>query len=259
MRNPEEHAALELQGVGLCYLRPGRFMFAASRPLRRCREIWALQDVNFRLEKGETLGVIGRNGSGKSTLAMVCAGVLPPDRGAIRRSGTVQLLSLGLGFQNELSGRENVYISGALLGLKRGHIAAHMEEILEFTELGDFLDEPVRIYSGGMRSRLGFAVATMVQPDVLILDEVMATGDEAFRAKAVERMSAMRSRAGSVMVVSHSSSQVRSICDRVLWLEQGRLLRLDETASVLSAYSEFCKNPAQWLQENTPGPPDCNA
>lgn len=241
-------ALLDLREVALCYHRPGRFLFSRRPSLRCGRDIWALQDISFSLQGGETLGVIGRNGSGKSTLAMVCAGVLPPDYGECSANGRVQLLSMGLGFQQELTGRENVFISGALLGLSRRDIAARMEEIREFTELGDFLDEPVRIYSSGMRSRLGFAVSTIVQPDVLILDEVMATGDEAFRKKALARMEAMREGAKSVLLISHSSSQLRHLCGRVLWLEKGRMLMLDNASTVLDAYSEFCKDPGAWLR-----------
>jgi len=247
-------AVLELRDVGLCYRRPGRFLFASAPGLRRGRDIWALRGVGFSLQTGETMGVVGRNGSGKSTLAMVCAGVLPPDRGEVVRRGAVQLLSLGLGFQNELTGRENALLSGALLGVPRRRMIERMPEIEAFAELGDFMDEPVRIYSSGMRSRLGFAVATIVEPDVLVLDEVMATGDEAFRARALERMERMRAGARSVLVISHSSSQLRSLCSSVLWLEKGRLVQHGDADAVLGAYSRFCKDPGAWMRENGPLP-----
>jgi ABC-type polysaccharide/polyol phosphate transport system ATPase subunit len=206
--------------------------------------------VSFTLREGETLGIIGRNGSGKSTLSMICSGVLIPDEGKIRIQGRSQLLALGVGFKVELSGRENVYISGSLMGLSKKEIESRMEDIEEFAELGEFIDEPVRTYSSGMRSRLGFAVATAVKPDILILDEIMSVGDKAFQEKATQRIRQMRSLARSVIIVSHNPGQLRKLSTRVLWLEKGRMLMLDEPKTVLNAYDNFCKNPAKWLKNN---------
>jgi ABC-type polysaccharide/polyol phosphate transport system ATPase subunit len=178
---------------------------------------------------------------------MVCGGVLVPDRGKVTVHGRVQLLALGVGFKNELSGRENVFISGSLVGLSKKDIKSHMTDIEAFAELGEFMDEPVRTYSAGMRSRLGFAIATAVKPDILILDEIMATGDKAFQDKAMQRMREMRGLARSVIVVSHNPGQLRKLATRVLWLEKGRTIMLGDPKEVLNAYDNFCKNPEKWL------------
>lgn len=243
----ERKPTVVLDGVSVKFVRSGKLMAKFSNQLRKKRIHWALRGVSFSVFEGEVLGIIGRNGSGKSTMSMVCAGVYQPDEGKITVQGRVQLLALGVGFKNELSGRENVVISGSLMGLSRREILAKMDEVEEFAELGDFMDEPVRTYSSGMRSRLGFAVATAVQPDILILDEIMATGDRAFQDKAMNRMKEMRSLARSVIIVSHAPGQLRKLCDKVLWLEKGRTVMLGETKEVLNAYDNFCQNPEKWL------------
>ncbi len=238
------------QDVGLCFERTARTLFSFNRSLRRKNRFWALRDVSFTVYEGETVGVIGRNGSGKSTLSMICSGVLVPDMGTVTVNGRTQLLALGVGFKNELSGRENVFISGSLMGLSKKEIKARMEDIEAFSELGAFIDEPVRTYSSGMRSRLGFAVATAVRPDILILDEIMATGDKAFRDKAMRRMREMRDLARSVIVVSHNPAQLRKLSQRVLWLEKGRVMMIGEPRPVLNAYDQFCQSPEKWLKNN---------
>lgn len=238
------------EDVGLCFERAARKFLSFNKKLRSKKSFWALQDVSFTVCEGETLGVIGRNGSGKSTLSMICSGVLIPDKGKVRINGRTQLLSLGVGFKNELSGRENVYISGSLLGLSKKEIKDKMCEIEEFAELGEFMDEPVRTYSSGMRSRLGFAIATAVKPDILILDEILATGDKAFQDKAMRRMREMRGLARSVIVVSHNPGQLRKLSTKVLWLEKGRMIMLGEPKEVLNAYDSFCQSPTKWLKNH---------
>ena len=248
--NAPDSPTVVFENVGLCYQRAARKFLSFNKNLRQKKSFWALRDVSFAVLEGETLGVIGRNGSGKSTLSMICSGVLVPDTGNVSINGRTQLLALGVGFKLELSGRENVFISSSLLGLSKKEINSRMDEIEEFAELGEFMDEPVRTYSSGMRSRLGFAVATAVKPEILILDEIMSTGDKAFRAKAMKRMRDMRGLARSVIVVSHNSGQLRKLSTRVLWLEKGRMIMLGEPKQVLNAYDNFCKNPAKWFKNN---------
>lgn len=246
-----------LAKVGLYYRRPPRSILGGNPQLRRSRRFWALRGVDLALGRGESLGLVGRNGSGKSTLSKVCAGVLVPDSGAVEIGGSVHLLALGVGFRPELTGRENVLVSGVLLGMSRREVLARMDEIEAFAQLGDFMDEPLSTYSTGMRSRLGFAVSTAVCPDVLILDEVMSTGDESFRLRAEDRMRTLRAEAGAVIVVSHNAGQVRRLCERVVWLERGCVLMDGPVDEVLDCYAEFCKGPEAWLAAH-PGllPPD---
>ncbi|WP_316899529.1 ABC transporter ATP-binding protein [Pseudodesulfovibrio indicus] len=246
---------LRLDNVGLYYRRPARSILGRNPQLRRSRRFWALRDVDLTLSRGESLGLVGRNGSGKSTLSKVCAGVLAPDGGTVAINGSVHLLALGVGFRPELTGRENVLVSGVLLGMSRREVLARMEEIETFAQLGDFMDEPLSTYSTGMKSRLGFAVSTAVRPDVLILDEVLSAGDESFRLRAEERMDTLRGEAGAVVVVSHNAGQVRRLCERVVWLERGRVLMDGPVGEVLDHYAEFCKGAESWLAAN----PDLSA
>ncbi len=239
--------SVSIDHVSLCYRRTGHFLFSLSKKERTSKKYWALRNVSTTFYEGETIGLIGRNGSGKSTLSMMISGALTPDKGKVITHGRVQLLALGIGFRPLLTGRENVMISGAILGMARKNIKAQMEEIEDFAELGDFFDEPIRTYSAGMKSRLGFAVSTAVEPDILILDEVMSTGDAAFRNKANKRMEKMRAKTKTVIIVSHSPGQVKELCSRVIWLEQGRLVMDGSTTNILPIYEEFCQNPDQWL------------
>lgn len=239
-----------LDKVGVCFVRRATSIFGWNRQLKKKRTYWALCDVSFVLHEGETVGVIGRNGSGKSTLSLVCAGVYKPDKGSVTIHGRVQLLALGVGFKNELTGRDNVYISASLLGLNRRRTHELFPEIEAFAELGEFMDEPVRTYSSGMKSKLGFAVATAVEPEILILDEAMSVGDKAFKDKAVARMREMQKKAKSVLIVSHNPGEIKKLCSRVLWMERGRLMMDGDANTVVHAYENFCKNPEKWLLRN---------
>jgi len=214
------------------------------------QDFWALKEISFSINEGETLGIIGRNGSGKSTLSRVCTKVYLPDRGKVDIKGKVQLLALGVGFKKELTGRENVYISGSLLGLKTSEIRERITEIEEFADIDNFFDEEVRTYSSGMRSRLAFAIATAIHPDILILDEVLTTGDSYFKIKAMERMKNLHSMAKCAIIVSHSPAQLKELCHRVLWLEKGRIIMQGGAEKVLNAYQKFCKNPVQWMEQH---------
>ena len=241
---------IELENVGLCYHRSASFFLSSNKRLRKEKDFWALQDVSLRVCEDETVGIIGRNGSGKSTISMVISGALKPDKGNVRVNGKVQLLALGVGFRPTMTGRDNVLISGSILGMSRREIKEKMDEIEEFAELGDFFDEPVKIYSAGMKSRLGFAISTAVNPDILILDEVMSTGDASFRKKAEQRMKEMRERSKAQLVVSHSPGQVNDMCSRVVWLEKGQLIMDGKVDEVLPLYEEFCQAPRKWLENN---------
>ena len=187
-------------------------------------EFWALKDVSFKIEKGDRVGVLGFNGAGKSTLLKTIAGVLKPTTGSVRVSGVIApLLELGAGFDPNYSGAENIYLYGATIGFSRKFIDEKFDEIVEFSELEEFMDAPLKSYSSGMRSRLGFAIATAVQPDVLILDEVLSVGDAAFRAKSEQRVLDMMTEGVTVLFVSHSTESVKRICNKAIILTKGQL------------------------------------
>ena len=200
-------------------------------------EFWALRDVSFTVNKGEVFGIIGENGAGKSTLLKLVARVLKPNMGRVWVKGNVApLLSVGAGFHQELTGRENVYLNGTLLGFKHKEMDAKLESIVEFSELANFIDAPIRTYSSGMVARLGFAVATDSQPDILIVDEVLAVGDEAFQAKCYKRIESYKAQGMTTLLVTHSSERIRAMCNRVAWLEGGKVKMLGITEEVVDDY-----------------------
>ena len=200
-------------------------------------EFWALQDVSFEVKKGEVLGIIGHNGAGKSTLLKVISGILKPTSGNIQVNGSiVPMLELGSGFDFDLTGRENVFLNGAILGYSEQFLKEKYQEIVDFSELGQFIDVPLRNYSSGMVMRLAFSIAAMVDPDVLIVDEILAVGDAQFQEKSKKRMLELMSGGATVLFVSHSIDQIREMCDRVLWLEHGEMKRIGRTEEVCCAY-----------------------
>ena len=214
---------------------PRRWRAAAEE--RRGQAYWALRDVSLRLGCGEVVGVVGRNGAGKTTLLQTLAGVFLPDEGRLVRRGSVScLLSLGAGFNGHLSGRENVFLNGAVLGIARARIAEKIDEVIAFSDLADFIDAPVRTYSAGMRARLGFSVALLVDPEVVILDEILRVGDAAFREKAGSILDRFRAGGKSIVLASHSMEIVRRHCDRVLWLDRGRICAEGPPEEIISAY-----------------------
>ena len=203
-------------------------------------KFWALKDVSFKVEKGDRVGILGFNGAGKSTLLKTIAGVLKPTTGSIKVAGVIApMLELGAGFDPNYSGAENIYLYGATMGFSRKFIDEKFREIVEFSELEEFMDAPLKSYSSGMRSRLGFAIATAVKPDVLILDEVLSVGDAAFRAKSEQRILDMMAEGVTVLFVSHSTESVKHICNKAIILTRGQLVAQGEVNEICDIYTEM--------------------
>ncbi len=203
-------------------------------------EFYALRNVSFNVEKGDFFGLIGLNGSGKSTLLKVISGVYKPTEGSTRVHGTIApLIELGAGFDMDLTARENIYLNGTVLGFTPAYIREKFDDIVEFSELRDFLDVPLKNYSSGMIARIGFAIATITQPDVLIADEILSVGDFLFQQKCEARMNDLLSRGTTVILVSHSIEQIERNCNKVAWLEKGRLKMVGDTETVCSAYKQI--------------------
>lgn len=206
------------------------------------RSHWALRNVSFELQRGECIGVIGDNGAGKSSLLKLLAGTLQPSQGSIERVGRVTaILELGAGFHPDFSGRDNLYFGGSLIGISREEMERLESEIIEFCELGEALDRPVKTYSSGMTVRLAFALVTAVQPDVLIIDEALAVGDQHFQKKCVERITAFRNSGCTILFCSHSPYHIRHLCDRALWLKSGEVAQFGGTEEVLAAYDVYTR------------------
>ena len=201
------------------------------------QEFLAVKDVSFQVRAGEAWGLIGTNGSGKSTMLKAISGILKPYQGSIKVNGSVApLIELGAGFDPELSARENIFLNGCVLGHSEKFMQEHFEEIVEFAELEKFLDSPLKNFSSGMRARLGFSVATMVKPDILIVDEILAVGDYKFRKKCEKRMTEMLSGGTTLLYVSHSIDEVKRLCDHALWIDKGEAKMIGEAKTVCDAY-----------------------
>ena len=206
------------------------------------KEFLALKDVSFNVNRGEAWGLIGTNGSGKSTLLKVICGIFSPYKGTINTYGSIApLIELGAGFDGDLTARENIFLNGAVLGHSKKFMQEHFDEIVDFAELWDFLDMPIKNYSSGMSARLGFAIATVVRPDILICDEVLAVGDIAFQEKCEKRMNEMRESGTTLLYVSHSMKSVLEVCDHALWLDKGIVKMIGEAEPVCKAYVDFVK------------------
>lgn len=201
-------------------------------------EFFALQNVSFDIMKGEVVGIIGNNGAGKSTLLKIISGILKPTSGKVEVKGNiVPMLELGSGFDHDLTGRENIFLNGAILGYSEDFLKSKYNEIVEFSELGKFIDVPIRNYSSGMMMRLAFSVATVVNPDILIVDEILAVGDADFQEKSKKRMLELMGGGTTVLFVSHSLEQIQEMCDRVIWLEHGKVKMIGETNKVCNTYA----------------------
>ena len=236
--------AIRLENVSVGYVVPseriGTFKEYIIRWVQRkvkTQTFWALKDVNLEIEQGEVLGVIGQNGAGKSTLLKLIARVIRPNTGRVWVRGRVApLLELGAGFHPELTGRENIYLNGAMLGYTRRQMDHKVGTIIGFSELGDFINAPMRTYSTGMWARLGFAVATDTQPEILIVDEILSVGDEAFQQKCMDRIRQFREQGTTILMVSHTMGLIKGMCDRAVWLSHGRMKAEGDVKRVINAY-----------------------
>ena len=216
-----------------------RFVDAVKRTPRSRQDFWALRDVGFSVRRGEVVGLVGSNGAGKSTLLKLVAGVMKPTKGSVRCGGSVcPMIELGAGFDPQLTARENIYLNGAIMGYAQAFLDRRFDAIVDFAELRDFLDVPVQNFSSGMTARLAFSIATQVEPEILIVDEILSVGDAAFQAKSAEKMNSMIRGGTTVLFVSHSLELIRSMCARVLWLERGMLREDGESETVCAHYWE---------------------
>lgn len=213
------------------------FVTTALRGKLRYQEFTALERVSFTVKKGETLGLIGRNGAGKSTMLKVISGILKPTEGSVTCHGNVvPMLELGSGFDMDLTGKENIFLNGAILGYSEGFLKAKYDEIVEFSELGQFIEVPIRNYSSGMLARLAFSIATVVQPEILIVDEILAVGDAQFQEKSKRRMMELMGGGTTVLFVSHSIEQIREMCSKAVWLEKGKIRVVGDAKELCDAY-----------------------
>ena len=213
-----------------------------GRGARSTREIHALKDVSFDIQAGTVLGVVGANGAGKSTLMRTIGGIIPPTAGEVEVHGDVSaMLSLGVGFNPGLSGRENVFLGGLAAGLNRAEVEARYDDIVAFAELEEFIDMPMRTYSSGMYGRLAFAVATSMNPDILIIDEALSTGDAAFKEKSGKRIQELCEEVRTLLIVSHALGTIEQLCNDAIWLHKGQLILRDKPPVVIEAYKQFLK------------------
>jgi lipopolysaccharide transport system ATP-binding protein len=215
------------------------FLTRGQRDQLRRDEFWALRDVSFEVGRGETLGLVGHNGAGKSTLLKLINGLIRPDVGRVTTGGRVgALIELGTGFHPVLSGRENIYVNAAILGLPRREVERRLDEIIDFAEIGEFIDAPVQSYSSGMKVRLGFSIAAHLNPEILLIDEILSVGDASFRQRCIKRLADYKRGGGTVLFVSHNSTLVNSVCDRVLLLDHGETVAVGDPAAVIRQYEE---------------------
>lgn len=209
----------------------------------RVQEFQAVKNISFKVKEGEIVGLIGKNGSGKSTMLRAIAGIFSANSGTINiHNHSISLLSIGVGFQKELSGRENILLSGMLLGFSEEEIRARMDEIIQFSELGEFINAPVRTYSSGMHSKLAFSITAILETDIILIDEVLSVGDSRFKKKSYKKMQELISAENrTVVIVSHENKTIRELCDRVLWINDGELVQYGDTETVMDAYEEYMK------------------
>ncbi len=238
-----DNIALDVKHVSIDYRDLSHMRLArtfAKGEVKKSNVVRAVNDVSFSVKQGEILGIIGRNGSGKTTLLRSIAGIFQPDEGIIDTHGNrASLMAIGIGFNGNNTGRENILKSGMLLGCSFNYVKEHMDAIIEFSELGDFIDRPVRTYSSGMYSKLSFSVTAILDTDIMLVDEVLSVGDEHFRKKSYNKMEELLQSNRTVLIVSHATTTLKKFCNRVLWINDGKLMMLDETDAVLEKYDEF--------------------
>lgn len=235
--------ALDVSHVSIDYRDMSHMRLAkslAKGEVKKSSVVRAVNDVSFSVGQGEILGIVGRNGSGKTTLLRSIAGIFQPDEGTIDTHGNrVSLMAIGIGFNGNNTGRENILKSGMLLGCRLDYVKAHMDEIIEFSELGDFIDRPVRTYSSGMYSKLSFSVTAILDTDIMLVDEVLSVGDERFRKKSFKKMEELMMSDRTVLIVSHATDTLKKFCNKVLWINDGKYMQMGPTEEVLEAYDEF--------------------
>lgn len=243
IQNKEPQVALEVSHVSIDYrnlLHMSMHQSLIQKGIKKAEIIRAVNDVSFTVNKGEILGIVGRNGSGKTTLLRSIAGIFQPDEGTIDAKGNrVSLMAIGIGFNGNNTGRENILKSGMLLGCKLDYVKEHMDEIIEFSELGDFIDRPVRTYSSGMYSKLSFAVTAILDTDIMLVDEVLSVGDEHFRKKSFAKMEELMTSGRTVLIVSHATDTLKKFCDKILWINDGQVMKMGQTEQILAEYDEF--------------------
>ncbi|PGK51262.1 teichoic acid export protein ATP-binding subunit [Priestia megaterium] len=208
-------------------------------PLEYGEDFHALKDVDFQAEKGDTIGFVGINGSGKSTLLNIIAGVIPETAGEVSITGNISLISVSSGLKDALTGRENIELKCLMLGFSKKEIKEMEEGIIEFSDLGKFIDQPVKSYSSGMKSRLGFSISVSVNPDILIIDEALSVGDKTFAQKCLDKINEFKKQGKTILFVSHSNHQIKQFCDKVFWLEYGKVKAFGPVAEVMKSYEEF--------------------
>lgn len=235
-----EHISMKFRMANDKVMSLKEFLVAVLKRKLTYEEFQVLDDISFEVKKGEVVGIIGKNGAGKSTLLKIIAGVMKPTSGKVTANGNiVPMLELGSGFDPELNGRENIFLNGAILGYSQEFLQEKYDEILEFSELGQFIDMPIRNYSSGMMMRLAFSIATVVQPEILIVDEILAVGDEGFQNKSKARMMELMGGGTTVLFVSHSLKQIEEMCDRVIWLDNHKVKMIGEAKEVCEEYEKY--------------------
>ena len=235
---------IEVKDVSICFRMANdklnslkEFMIQKVKGKLKYEEFWALKDVSFNVKKGDVVGIVGHNGAGKSTILKVISGIMKPTEGSVVTHGNiVPMLELGSGFDMDLSGRENIYLNGAILGYSKEFLDEKFDEILEFSELGEFIEQPIRNYSSGMLMRLAFSVATIVNPEILIVDEILSVGDADFQEKSRNRMKELMTGGTTVFFVSHDLEQIKEMCNKVLWLGHGEMQAFGEMEEICACY-----------------------
>lgn len=223
--------------------------FFTGKRKKKKEEFWALKDVSFDVQKGEVIGLIGSNGAGKSTLLKVVSGVMKPTKGKVKTNGVISpMIELGAGFDLNLTARENIYLNGAILGYSKKLIDSKFEEIVEFSELRDFLEVPVKNFSSGMTAKLAFSIATIVEPEILIVDEILSVGDIKFQEKSRKKMMEMIKGGTTVLYVSHSIDSIKELCNRVIWLDHGKIVKTGPASEICDEY--YCSQLGISLKEN---------
>ena len=249
-QTPEEHDTLvEVNDVSMSFRMPTQridnvkeFFIKLLKRQLKYRKFEVLKHISFHVNRGESVGILGRNGAGKSTLLKLISGIIDPTEGSIRvRGNIVPLLKLGAGFDSNATGRENVFLNGAMLGFSKKEMQAKYDNIVRFAELGDFMEMPLKNYSAGMIARLGFSIAVDVRPDLLIVDEVLGVGDAAFREKCAQKIAELQASGTTLLLVSHSASQVQQLCKSALWIKNGEIVMYDDADTVSKAYAADCK------------------